>query len=476
MTNNIDNNSKYGNYNHYHNHHHSHSHHYYNTSSHSTHHHLGSNSNRYINQSDICATNLNNLTSNELMCKSENNKLSATTTCTSQLNSSDHLQRTLTDSMRCTLKRGRPNTAKTGLSSEYRNRKSSVNTTPEFHGNKELVDNCNNKIVTNMDTDNLNNAIIQIDDDEMNNNKESDIMNNPLYSNLDDLNDEHCNLDDAIVGGDDDIDDDDDEEDEDLDDDFNEKSRDTVRIDGIEPINTSSNDIKNEENDECGGGNRSVLSALPTFPSSSKQMFFDPSLVKFDKFQMNLKQGDSDLLRRQSLFKLKEKMNGRVSKQINEIEKRKLSPYRFSNSPLKRASTLHKTSPVRVPTVICKSLLKGSNLHEHFKFKKLNNTTPADSNSNSIYTASTLNSSNFEVKLPTDSPLLHKAANEFNKRKLSRNKSVKRLKITNTNASPLHQTTTTLSTSTNKSFNGSPISKNLMQSTQLNCASESFDF
>jgi hypothetical protein len=81
----------------------------------------------------------------------------------------------------------------------------------------------------------------------------------------------------------------------------------------------------------------------------------------------------------------------------------------------------------------------------------------------------------FEVKLPTDSPLLAKAANEFNKRKLSRNKSVKRLKVTNTNASPLHHTTTT-TTSTNKSFNGSPISKNLMQSTQLNCASESFDF
>jgi hypothetical protein len=474
MTNNLDNISKYGNYNHYHNHHsHSHSHHYYNTSSHSSHHHLSSNSNRYINQSDICTTNLNNLTSNELICKSENNKLSTTTTCTSQLNSSDHLQRTLTDSMRCTLKRGRPNTAKTGLSSEYRNRKSSVNTTPELHGNQELIDNCN-KIVSNMDTDNLNNAIIQIDDDE-GNNKDSDIMNNPLYSNLDDLNDAHCNLDDAIVGGDDDIDNDDDEDEEndyDEDDDFNEKSRDTVKIDGIEPINTSLSYVKNEENDECG--NRSVLSALPTFPSSSKQQtFFDPSLIKFDTAQMNLKHGDSDMLRRQSLFKLKEKMNGRVSKQINEIEKRKLSPYRFSNSPLKRASTLHKTSPVRVPTVICKSLLKGSNLHEHFNFKRLNNTTPAE-NLNGIYASSNLNNSNFEVKLPTDSPLLAKAANEFNKRKLSRNKSVKRLKVTNTNASPLHHTTTT--TLTNKSFNGSPISKNLMQSTQLNCASESFDF
>ncbi len=70
--------------------------------------------------------------------------------------------------------------------------------------------------------------------------------------------------------------------------------------------------------------------------------FFDPNLVKFDSIHINslkdFKQGNSDLLRRQSLFKLKQKMNGRVSKQISEIEKRKLSPYRFSNSPLKRAN------------------------------------------------------------------------------------------------------------------------------------------
>lgn len=43
-----------------------------------------------------------------------------------------------------------------------------------------------------------------------------------------------------------------------------------------------------------------------------------------------------NVLRRQSLFKLKEKINGKVSKHISEIEHRKLSPYRFSNSPLKQ--------------------------------------------------------------------------------------------------------------------------------------------
>lgn len=51
-----------------------------------------------------------------------------------------------------------------------------------------------------------------------------------------------------------------------------------------------------------------------------------------------------NVLRRQSLFKLKDKMNGKVSKQINEIERRKLSPYRFSNSPLKAKRAKEHTS------------------------------------------------------------------------------------------------------------------------------------
>lgn len=47
-------------------------------------------------------------------------------------------------------------------------------------------------------------------------------------------------------------------------------------------------------------------------------------------------------LRRQSLFKLREKINGKVSRHVNEIEKRKLSPYRFSHSPLKQPRKLFK--------------------------------------------------------------------------------------------------------------------------------------
>jgi len=49
-------------------------------------------------------------------------------------------------------------------------------------------------------------------------------------------------------------------------------------------------------------------------------------------------------LRRQSLFKLREKINGKVSRHVNEIEKRKLSPYRFSHSPLKQPRKLFKVS------------------------------------------------------------------------------------------------------------------------------------
>lgn len=49
-------------------------------------------------------------------------------------------------------------------------------------------------------------------------------------------------------------------------------------------------------------------------------------------------------LRRQSLFKLREKINGKVSRHVNEIEKRKLSPYRFSHSPLKQPRKMFKVS------------------------------------------------------------------------------------------------------------------------------------
>jgi len=93
--------------------------------------------------------------------------------------------------------------------------------------------------------------------------------------------------------------------------------------------------------------------------------FLQPSMIDMDDNMLQ------NVLRRQSLFKLKDKINGKVSKQISEIEKRKLSPYRFSNSPFKLkkfkeagssslsiAGHISKhISPVRVPSIFCKKLL-----------------------------------------------------------------------------------------------------------------------
>jgi len=95
------------------------------------------------------------------------------------------------------------------------------------------------------------------------------------------------------------------------------------------------------------------------------ELFLQPSLSDMDDNMLQ------NVLKRQSLFKLKDKINGKVSKQISEIEKRKLSPYRFSNSPFKLkkfkeagssslsiAGHISKhISPVRVPSIFCKKLL-----------------------------------------------------------------------------------------------------------------------
>jgi hypothetical protein len=55
-------------------------------------------------------------------------------------------------------------------------------------------------------------------------------------------------------------------------------------------------------------------------------------------------------LRRQSLFNLKDRLNGKVSRHINEIEQRKLSPYRFCNSPLKKSKKSKDASGTATPT------------------------------------------------------------------------------------------------------------------------------
>ena len=118
------------------------------------------NSNRYINQSDLC-TKIISGNYIPAPLKSSNSKASAssdisgsssgsssdrseaqqqqnqkyhnhTSACCGAENSKLAAERSAIDnSMRCTLRRGRPNTPKTGLSVDYRIRKSSVPNTPE---------------------------------------------------------------------------------------------------------------------------------------------------------------------------------------------------------------------------------------------------------------------------------------------------------------------------------------------------------
>jgi hypothetical protein len=145
-----------------------------------------------------------------------------------------------------------------------------------------------------------------------------------------------------------------------------------------------------------------------------------------------------NVLRRQSLFKLKEKINGKVSKQINEIEQRKLSPYRFSNSPLKKRAVSSKSSdhagssksPIRVPSIFCKRILAD---HPNEGYNVKTSKRSSDKLSKTIGSSSVSSSSmSSEPKLPADtnsSPMLVRAANHFYK-KLNRNRSIKRLNVT----------------------------------------------
>jgi hypothetical protein len=169
-------------------------HHYVNAIPNLGHHSSSSRSNRYINQSDLCTQiisgNLNNkVATNELISSSKNNdgrlsfstsvssasSASSSSSCSSSSSRSSpgsaranktssannatvaggmsHMNTTAgginlaerstlmsaDSSMRCTLRRGRPNTPKTGLSQDYRARKSSVPNTPEGLGIKSSL-------------------------------------------------------------------------------------------------------------------------------------------------------------------------------------------------------------------------------------------------------------------------------------------------------------------------------------------------
>ena len=213
-----------------------------------------------------------------------------------------------------------------------------------------------------------------------------------------------------------------------------------------------------------------------------------------------------NVLRRQSLFKLKEKINGKVSKQISEIEKRKLSPYRFSNSPLKSRKTKDScsksslvsgagkskhVSPIRVPSIFCKKILAETPQENYVvkASKSLSRQNATDQLSKTI--ASSSSSSSKEPKLPSDtnsSPLLVRAANHFYK-KLNRNRSLKRLNVTM--SSSVSQTPNLASISENDyavsalktvdlnkieaNMTNSPMSKQLLNINEWKCSSESID-
>jgi len=210
-----------------------------------------------------------------------------------------------------------------------------------------------------------------------------------------------------------------------------------------------------------------------------------------------------NVLRRQSLFKLKEKINGKVSKQINEIEQRKLSPYRFSNSPLKNrkskdcskssivsasgsGSKSKHVSPIRVPSIFCKKILAETPQESYIVKTSKSRPNTMDKLSKTIAGSGTSK----EPKLPKDSnssPLLVRAANQFYK-KLNRNRSIKRLNVTM--SSNVSQTPTLASISENDyaatplksvdlnkfdSVTNSPMSKQLLNVNEWKCSSESIN-
>jgi hypothetical protein len=169
---------------------------------------------------------------------------------------------------------------------------------------------------------------------------------------------------------------------------------------------------------------------------------------KFTEDVENLDMSFGSMLRRQSLFKLKEKMNGRVGKQISEIEKRKLSAYRFSNSALKRASNISKKSPSNSKK-FSKTFLTTPIIEEQCTIR-----STSKSNDNLTFPIDGLSAADFSAELSGQI------------KRLKRNKSTKRL---NANMSKRMQSPLS------KSAHSSPTTSMLMHTTQLNYASESFD-
>jgi len=147
-----------------------------------------------------------------------------------------------------------------------------------------------------------------------------------------------------------------------------------------------------------------------------------------------------NVLRRQSLFKLKEKINGKVSKQINEIERRKLSPYRFSNSPLKAKRAKEHTSGLAKSGLAKRTELPVSKLteipEEQYVMRSSAATAVGGGDVKSPF------SRGFGKKMENScvsSPTMVRVAglaNKFFYKKFSKSRNVKRLNATTTAGSP----------------------------------------
>lgn len=543
-----------------HHHHHHHHHHYSSKHSKEHHHHhserkkqhqyvnaippgsLSHRSNRYINQSDLCTQiisgNLSaksssdqNLQSNECLVSFSSNSSDSSTDshknaakiggsvsiCTSSLQHSS-----ADNSMRCTLKRGRPNTPKTGLSVDYRIRKSSVPNTPECKivpcpranntiSNDDIIK--PKKIVNSVSSTSLNTAMVLDQEDDENADKVSIVTNN---QNPDDLND--ARILDIAFNGDEDLPDEYDSEEnicevkiEDNFEDSGHKSPKLSRSFSLSNLNSEKKNLDltnqttisesvsesvnkllrkkslsadvllndstdNDSHMDQVNGQESLIDSKteyhsnPIIQQQQKMIQFEPFEFKDGDFIKTLDQENNknqnmlqSCLRRQSLFKLKETINGKVSKQVSEIEQRKLSPYRFSNSPLRMkkfkdsSSSLNSrrigkigTSPIRVPSIFCKKILKETP-REHYIIKN-------------------------EMEQNGQSPKIF--------RKLNRNRSFKRLNMVsnqvssnlssiaeNENGSILDESRK----NTSQAKMGSPVGKNLIMSKDLICSTESID-
>lgn len=471
-----------------------------------------------------------NLQSNECLTSYSSNSSSSSTEshknvaniggsisiCTSSL------QHSADNSMRCTLRRGRPNTPKTGLSADYRIRKSSVPNTPECKNlpNQRANNTISNddmikpkKLINSVSSTSLNTAMVLDLEDDENADKISIVTNNAI---TDDLND--ARLLDIAFNGDEDIPDEYDSEDNicdaKIEDNFEESDQKSPKLSrsfSLSNLNAESKklDLSNQTtisesvahcvnkllrkkslsadvllNDSVADNepqtiqinnqdklieNKTENVTNPILEQQQKMIQFEPFELNSGDFVKILDQENKNqnilqsCLRRQSLFKLKETINGKVSKQVTEIEQRKLSPYRFSNSPLRMkkfkdsSSSLSGrrigkigASPIRVPSIFCKKILKETP-PEHYIIKN-------------------------EIEQNGKSPKLF--------RKLNRNRSLKRFNmVSNQVSSNLSSIAENESGSlldesrknTSQSKMGSPVGKNLIMSKELICSTESID-